>query len=64
MQDRGTGRTRILVIAGDRGLAGGYNANIFRLMREYPDAEIIPLGKRSCERYSGEVNSSERFSAE
>jgi len=63
LQDRGTGRTRILVIAGDRGLAGGYNANIFRLLRDYPDAEILPLGKRSCERYGGEVNSSERFSA-
>ena len=24
-----------IVIAGDRGLAGGYNANVFRLLREY-----------------------------
>lgn len=45
------GKTLLVVIAGDRGLAGGYNANIFRAMRDYPDAEVIPLGKRACERY-------------
>ncbi|MBQ4574227.1 MAG: ATP synthase F1 subunit gamma [Clostridia bacterium] len=61
MQNRGEGRTRLIVIAGDRGLAGGYNANIFRLMRSYPDAEVIPIGKRACERYGKAVNSSERF---
>lgn len=64
LQDRGQARTRMIVVAGDRGLAGGYNANIFRLMREYPEAEIIPIGKRSCERYGAEVNSSEHFSSE
>ena len=31
MKERETLRTKIIVIAGDRGLAGGYNANIFRL---------------------------------
>ncbi len=62
LQDRGTERTRMIVIAGDRGLAGGYNANVFRLMREYPDAEIIPVGKRACERYGAAVNSSEHVS--
>ena len=51
MADRGEDRTCLIVIAGDRGLAGGYNANIFRLMREYPDAKVIPIGKRACERY-------------
>lgn len=56
------GRTRIIVIAGDRGLAGGYNANVFRLCREYEGAEFIPVGKRACERLSAEINSSERFS--
>lgn len=56
------GRTRIIVIAGDRGLAGGYNANIFRLAKEYPDAEYIPIGKRACERFGAETNSSESFS--
>lgn len=55
-------RTKIIVIAGDRGLAGGYNANVFRLIKEYPDAEFIPIGKRACEHFGTEVNSSESFS--
>ncbi len=56
-------RTRLIVIAGDRGLAGGYNANIFRLAREYPDAEIIPIGKRPCDRFAKSPISSETFSS-
>lgn len=62
MQPAEGNRTRLIVIAGDRGLAGGYNANIFRLVREYPDADMYPIGKRACERYGGELNSSEDFS--
>ncbi len=54
-------RTRLIVIAGDRGLAGGYNANIFRLMRDYPDAQVLPIGKRACERYGQPVVSSEDY---
>ncbi len=54
-------RTRMIVIAGDRGLAGGYNANVFRLVREFPDAEIIPIGKRACERFGQQTVSSEHF---
>ncbi len=54
-------RTKIIVIAGDRGLAGGYNANVFRLCKEYPDAEFIPIGKRSCEKFGYDVNSSEKY---
>ena len=61
MQKRDTSRTKIIIIAGDRGLAGGYNANIFRLAKEYPNAEFIPIGKRACERYACPINSSERF---
>ena len=57
-------KTRIVIIAGDRGLAGGYNANIFRLAREYPDAEFVPIGKRACERFGGRIVSSEHFSFE
>jgi F-type H+-transporting ATPase subunit gamma len=45
------GVSKIIIIAGDRGLAGGYNANVFRLAAEYPDAEFIPIGKRACEKY-------------
>ena len=55
-------RTKIIVIAGDRGLAGGYNANVFRLCNSFPDAEFIPIGKRACERFDVEINSSEHFS--
>ncbi len=61
MQQRDEGRTRLIVIAGDRGLAGGYNANVFRTVRDYPEAQIIPIGKRACERYGGELRLSEHF---
>ena len=54
-------RTCLVVIAGDRGLAGGYNANIFRALREYPDVDIIPIGKRACDRFPGELCYAEQF---
>ena len=60
MQQRSGGRVRLVVIAGDRGLAGGYNANVFRLAAEIADAEVIPIGKRACEKYGVPVNSSEK----
>lgn len=44
-----------VVIAGDRGLAGGYNANIFRLvsyLSEGKDALILPIGKKALDYYS------------
>ena len=47
-----TGKDRIIIIAGDRGLAGGYNANVFRLAKTFENAEFIPIGKRACERFS------------
>lgn len=55
-------RTRLVVIAGDRGLAGGYNANVFRLTATLGDADYIPIGKRACERFGAPINSSEDFS--
>ncbi len=61
MTERGTNKTCIILIAGDRGLAGGYNANIFRLAKEYPDAEFIAIGKRACDRFGGNL-SAEHFS--
>ncbi|MBP5237001.1 MAG: ATP synthase F1 subunit gamma [Clostridia bacterium] len=57
-------KTRLVVIAGDRGLAGGYNANVFRLLRNYPDAEVIPIGKKIADRLRAEPLSVERFSTE
>lgn len=59
---KGTG-TRLLVIAGDRGLAGGYNANVFRLAATVPEATILPIGKRACDRFGEGYPSSEHFSA-
>lgn len=52
----------LLVIAGDRGMAGGYNANVFRTLREYEGVEVIPVGKRACDRYAGELRYAEGFS--
>ncbi len=60
-EERAQPRTRLIVIAGDRGLAGGYNANIFRLLREYPEAEVLPIGKRACDRYGKPFISSENY---
>jgi len=54
-------RTRLIVIAGDRGLAGGYNANVFRLTESMQGAKIYPIGKRACDRYNGDFMSSEHF---
>ncbi|MBR4910457.1 MAG: ATP synthase F1 subunit gamma [Clostridia bacterium] len=56
-------KTLLLAIAGDRGLAGGYNVNIFRFLRDYENAEILPIGKRACERYGRGYASSEKFSS-
>ena len=44
----------IIVIAGDRGLAGGYNANVFRLaeqLRPGGEAVYLPIGKRALDYY-------------
>lgn len=60
MKPRGE-RTCLIVIAGDRGLAGGYNANVFRLVTEMQAEQLVPIGKRACERYHGEFVSSEHF---
>ncbi len=57
-------RTRLIVIAGDRGLAGGYNANIMRLAATFKGAQFIPIGKRACEKFKAEINSSERYTSE
>lgn len=57
------GKTRLIVIAGDRGLAGGYNANVFRTVRDFGECDIIPIGKRACDRYKSDFVSSEKFSS-
>lgn len=43
-----------VVIGGDRGLAGGYNGNVFRYAEEQigqKQVSILPIGKRTTERY-------------
>ncbi len=55
-------KTKLIVIAGDRGLAGGYNANVFRAVRDFPSAEFIPIGKRAFDRFGGELHYAESFS--
>lgn len=61
---RESNRTKLIVIAGDRGLAGGYNANIFRLVASMPKAEeYIPIGKRAAEKFKCDITSSENFSS-
>ena len=62
MTERGD-KVRLVVIAGDRGLAGGYNANVFRLVKELGVTDILPIGKRACDRYHGDFISSEDITA-
>ena len=67
-------RICIVVIAGDRGLAGGYNSNVYKCTAALTagrEAMVVPIGKRAVEYYSrrgyemlGEgYSSAERFGA-
>ena len=62
MAARDGGRTCLIVIAGDRGLAGGYNANVFRLLKEYPGAKVFTIGKKACDRFGQPVTEVEGYS--
>lgn len=47
-------KTLQIVIAGDRGLAGGYNANVLRLAKSDRDdasTVLLPIGKKAYEHY-------------
>ena len=58
-------RTKLIVIAGDRGLCGGYNANVFRLVRDMDeDIDVIPIGKRAYDRYTTDLNETDDDLAE
>ncbi len=51
MEPRG-GKTCFVVIAGDRGLAGGYNSNVLKLamaQMEDVDAVVLPVGRKALE---------------
>lgn len=48
------GKSCVIVVAGDRGLAGGYNTNVFKYAQELlsdKNAAILPIGKRSLEHF-------------
>lgn len=52
---RDTHRRLYIVIAGDRGLAGGYNANILKAVQadaEGQDYEVLPIGKKAVEYFA------------
>lgn len=57
-QKREVKRTCFVVIAGDRGLAGGYNSNLFRMVREQLGAQdcVLPIGKKALEYYRRQSN--------
>ena len=49
---RTEGKSLFIVIAGDRGLAGGYNSNVFKMTEQLSknkDSEILPIGKKATE---------------
>ena len=49
---REVGRSAYVVIAGDRGLAGGYNSNVLKLAYEHMDgknAMVLPVGKKAVD---------------
>lgn len=51
-RDASSERCCYVVIAGDRGLAGGYNANLFKHMEadsKGKDYVVLPIGKKSAE---------------
>ena len=52
VQSREVKKLCLVVIAGDRGLAGGYNNNVFKLLLSESqgfDTDVIPVGKKAGE---------------
>ena len=52
LRKREGNRTLLIVIAGDRGLAGGYNSNVLKLClqeMEGKDATVLPIGKKALD---------------
>ncbi len=53
-REREVKKTCYVVIAGDRGLAGGYNANLFRMVKALTEEKeycILPIGKKATEHF-------------
>ena len=49
LTDRGDDKTLLVVIGGDRGLAGGYNSNVLKLAMEQKASAVLPVGKKALE---------------
>ena len=52
LKERGVKKVLYIVIAGDRGLAGGYNSNILKLVLseiQGKDAVVLPIGKKAVD---------------
>ena len=52
LQKRDVKKVMYIVIAGDRGLAGGYNSNILKMVQseiQGKDAVVLPIGKKAVE---------------
>lgn len=51
LQERPVKRCCYVVIAGDRGLAGGYNSNVFKMVMSRMGAEdaVVPIGKKAVD---------------
>ena len=52
LQVRPVKRTALIVIAGDRGLAGGYNANVMKAAQAHCEGKeiiVLPIGKKAAD---------------
>lgn len=56
-----SGRTCHIVIAGDRGLAGGYNHNLFKSIDVAREDIVFPIGKKSDEYFSANEHITEKY---
>lgn len=57
LTEREVRRRCIVVIAGDRGLAGSYNVNVFKAAGEHmagAECAVMPIGRKARERYQHE----------
>ena len=75
LQERPVKKSAYVLVAGDRGLAGGYNNNMFKLFTahaENKNAVVIPVGKKAvefCKRrnieiFTDDYNNVEDFTSE
>ena len=49
VRNRSGEKTLLVVIGGDRGLAGGYNSNVLKIAMEQQPHAVLPVGKKALE---------------